>query len=179
MLSAFALAALLAGCGGNPEDDIDEAVVVLDRSIASIDQRSLRWQSVLEESGDELRKRGQSGIADEMSEAIGRFLGDLNTAAHCRPDFVHNRLRDDLIRLRAQLTEEELQLSPVFCYPNPNVVRFTDVQDGSVDSVEISVCWPSIPIRSVEATASVCLWRNGSFPTLTPNTPSSDQPPAS
>jgi len=138
VLSAFALAVLLAGCGGNPEDEVDEAVVVLDRAIEAIEQRSLRWQTVLEESGDELVKRGQSGIADEMSEAIGRFFGDLNTAAHCRPDFVHNRLRDDLIRLRAKLTEEELQLSPVFCPPNPNVVRITDVQDGSLESVEVS-----------------------------------------
>ena len=138
VLSAFALSVLLAGCGGNPEDEVDKAVVVLDRAIEAIEQRALDWQSVLEESGDELVKRGQSGIADEMSEAKGRFLGDLNTAAHCRPDFVHNRLRDDLIRLRAKLTEEELHLSPVFCPPSPNVVRLTDVQDGSVDSVEIS-----------------------------------------
>ena len=138
VLSAFALAVLLAGCDGNPQDEVDEAVVVLDRAIEAIEQRSLRWQSVMEESGDELVELGQSGIADEMSEAIGRFFADLGTPAHCRPDFVHNRLRDDLVRLRAKLTEEELQLSPVFCAPNPNVVRITDVQDGSVDSVEIS-----------------------------------------
>ena len=113
-------------------------MVVLDRAIEAIEQRSLRWQTVMEESGDELEKLGQGGIADEMSEAIGRFFGDLNTAAQCRPNFVHNRLRDDLIRLRAKLTEEELQLSPVFCPPSPIVVRITDVQDGSVDSVDVS-----------------------------------------
>ncbi len=138
VLSAFTLALLLAGCGGNPEAEVDEAVLILDQAIEAIEQRSLRWQSVMEESGDELVKLGQGSIADEMSEAIGRFFADLGTPAHCRPDFVHNRLRDDLVRLRAQLTEEELQLSPVFCTPNPNVVRITDVQDGIVDSVEVS-----------------------------------------
>ena len=138
MLSAFALAGLLAGCGGNPEDEVDKAVVALDRAIEAIQQRSLRWQSVMEESGDELVKRGQSDIAGEMSEAIGRFFADLGTPAQCRPGFVHNRLGDDLIRLRAKLTQEELQLSPVFCPPSPNVVRITDVQDGSLESVEIS-----------------------------------------
>ena len=138
VLSAFALAVLLAGCGIDPEDEVDKAVAALDRAIDATEHRSLDWQSVVEESGDVLVKAGQSGIANETSEAVGRFFSDLGTPAHCRPDFVHDRLREDLVRIRAKLTEEELQLSPVFCPPNPNVVRFTEVQDGSVDSVEIS-----------------------------------------
>lgn len=138
VLSAFALAVLLVGCGTDPKDEVDKAVAALDRAIDATEHRSLDWQSVVEESGDVLVKAGQSGIANETSEAVGRFFSDLNTSAHCRPDFVHDRLREDLVRIRAKLTKEELQLSPVFCPPNPNVVRFTEVQDGSVDSVEIS-----------------------------------------
>ena len=138
LLAAFAVAALLVGCGSDPDDQVDKAVAALEGAIEAVELRSLDWQSVMEESGDELVKQGQSEIAREVSEAKGRYFSDLNTAAQCSAVLLRDRLREDLIRTRAKLTNEELELSPVFCPPNPNVVRFAEVQDGSVDSVEIT-----------------------------------------
>jgi len=73
LLAAFALAVLLAGCGSDPDDQVDKAVAALDGAIGAVELRSLDWQSVLEESGDELVKQGQSEIAREVSEAKPTF----------------------------------------------------------------------------------------------------------
>ena len=137
-LFAFAVAVLLVGCGVDPEDEVDKAVAAVDRAIDVADGESLDWQSVVEESVDELVKQGQSDTANEVSEAVGRYFSDLNTPVQCSPSLLRDRLREDFVRARANLTGEELQPSPVFCPPRPNVVRFTEVQDGSVDSIEIS-----------------------------------------
>lgn len=138
VLSAFTLVVLLVGCGADSEDEIDEAVAALDRAIDATPGQSPGWQGVIEDSEDELVRLGQSEIANEVAEAMGRYFNDLNTAAQCTPVLLRDRLREDFVRSRAKLTQEELQLSPVFCPPSPNVVRFIEVQDGSVDSIEIS-----------------------------------------
>jgi hypothetical protein len=138
VLSAFAIAVFLVGCSVDPEDKVDKAVTALDRAIDVTDGQTPSWQSVVEESVDELVKQGQSDIANEVSEAMERYFSDLNTPIQCSPVLLRDRLREDFVRTRAKLTEEELQLSPVFCPPRPNVVRFTEVQDGSVDSIEVS-----------------------------------------
>lgn len=135
---AVILVVLLVGCGPNINKPVDKAIASLDRAIAALERQSTGWQGVVEETRDELVKQGQSTIANEVSQAMARAISDAGIEARCSIDFVNDRLRQDLIRIRATLTNEKPQLRPVFCNPNPNVVRFTEWTDGSVDSIEIS-----------------------------------------
>lgn len=121
-----------------PTKSIDRAVTILDSAINKLEGQSIGWQNVLQETRDELLDEGQSTLSNEVSSVLSRAISDVGIEARCYTDFLRDRVKEDLIRLRATLTKEELNLNPVFCDPNPNVVDYELVQENRLKSLEIS-----------------------------------------
>jgi hypothetical protein len=58
--------------------------------------------------------------------------------ARCYTDFMRDRVKEDLLRLRSQFTGEKLSLVPVFCNPTPSSVDYELVRTNQLSSVEIA-----------------------------------------
>lgn len=117
------LALTLSGCGFSAEKTVNTGVDTLNEAIRKLETNSDRWQAVLKETQETLVADGQSTLATEVSDVISRATSDAGMEAKCSVDFLRDRAREDLIRLRATLTQEVLDLNPVFCNPTPNKVN--------------------------------------------------------
>jgi hypothetical protein len=141
-LGILILLLLLSGCVKVPvkevTNSVDNAVAVLDKGISKLEGQSVTWQRVLEETRDELIEEGQSTLANEVSNVLSAAIDDVGIEARCYTDFLQDRVREDLIRIRARLTGEELILTPVFCNPNPKDVEYALVREGRLNSVVLS-----------------------------------------
>jgi len=113
------MALALSGC---VKSSIDKAVRAIDDAVTRLESQSISWQGVLEETRDRLIDEGQSTIANEVSNLLSKTVSDIGIEARCYTDFLRDRVREDLIRLRGTLTGEALTLRPVFCNPTPSVV---------------------------------------------------------
>jgi hypothetical protein len=122
-LAVFLIAAI-TGCGIKKEvaDTRDIAVSVLDDSIQKMGRQSDKWKEVLEQTRDTFIKEGQSTLANEVSNVISRASSDAGIEVKCSVDFLRDRSKEELIKLRATLTKEKLELKPVFCNPTPNAI---------------------------------------------------------
>ena len=104
------------------KSSVDKAIRELDDAITRLEGQSISWQGVLEETRDRLIDEGQSTIANEVSNVLSQTVSDVGIEARCYTDFLRDRVREDLIRIRATLTGETLTLRPVFCNPTPSIV---------------------------------------------------------
>jgi hypothetical protein len=108
---------LNSGCGWDPfgvHDPAEKAVAVLDKAIETLESESANWRMVLEDTRDKLIQEGQSTIANEVSNVLSRTVSDIGIEARCYTDFLRDRVKEDLVRIRASITGEELSLTPVF-----------------------------------------------------------------
>jgi hypothetical protein len=121
---AIFLIATISGCGIKKEvqDTRNVAVSVLDDSIQKMSRQSDGWKTVLEETRDKLVKEGQSTLANEVSNVISRASSDAGIEVKCSVDFLRDRSKEELVKLRATITKEKLELKPVFCNPTPNSI---------------------------------------------------------
>lgn len=121
----------MSGCGLRQEikDTRNVALDALNDAIQNMDRQSNRWQDVLVETRDKLVKDGQSTLANEVSNVISRASSDVGIEAKCYTDFLRDRAKEDLIKLRATITGEKLELKPVFCNPTPNAVDMNIAPD--------------------------------------------------
>jgi hypothetical protein len=110
------------GLSGCVKSSIDKAIRALDDAVTRLEGQSISWQGVLEETRDRLIEEGQSTIANEVSNVLSQTVSDVGIEARCYTDFLRDRVREDLIRIRATLTGETLTLRPVFCNPTPSIV---------------------------------------------------------
>jgi hypothetical protein len=124
--------AILSGC-----QEIPRALRILDDAIRRLETESYNWRTVLEETRDELIKAGQSTIATEVSNTLSRAVSDSAVEIRCTVDFMRDRVREDLIRIRAQVTHEKITRTPRFCKPNPLWIDYQAVQDNRVKSLDI------------------------------------------
>jgi len=106
----------LAGCniGNIPYD----ALQALDEGINQLDKQSADWQKVVQETVDKLIKAGHQAIANDVSDALARVTQDAGLEARCGLDFVRDRVREDLLHIRAKWTKKPVELIPHFCQPN-------------------------------------------------------------
>lgn len=138
---------LLSGCI-TPKLPSDEAVKVFDDAIDRLVASSDSWQDVLEDTRDELIKQGQSTLANEVSNVLSRAISDLSIEARCYTDFMRDRVKEDLIRMRAKLTGENPSLTPVFCNPTPKTVDmnlpperrpFVQISGYNLDAANVTI----------------------------------------
>src|SRR5688572_21610239 len=130
---------LLTGCdiGGEIEQGLRPAVEILNESILKLQGQSISWQQILQETREELIKNAHTTIANDVSNLMTRAISDAGVEVRCYTDFLRDRVKEDLIRLRAKITGEALSLIPVFCVPNPRTIDFALVQEGLVKAIEI------------------------------------------
>jgi hypothetical protein len=125
------LSSTLSACGLKQEITTTRNVAVdtLNDSIQKLEQQSGNWQNVLTETRDKLVKDGQSTLANEVSNVMSRAASDAGIEAKCYTDFLRDRSKEELIKLRATLTGEKLNLRPAFCNPTPNSIDMNIAPD--------------------------------------------------
>jgi hypothetical protein len=143
----IALLIFITGCG-IVDDPIDQAVATIDEAIVSLESQSGNWQDILEDTRKELIKQGQSTIANEVSNVLSRATSDIGIEARCYTDFLRDRVKEDLRRIRASITGEELRLKPVFCNPTPSSIDMNldaerrstiEISGYNLDTVNVQV----------------------------------------
>ncbi len=123
---------------GSVTPRLTDAVTILDDAIDTLDSNSKQWQQVLRDTQRELVEAGQSTLSNEVSNLLSKSLSDVGIEAKCYTDFMRDRVKDDLKRIRANLTNESITLKPVFCKPTPSSINFDLVEQGRVNSIEIA-----------------------------------------
>jgi hypothetical protein len=129
------IASFIIGC---IDEQVDKVVKTLDKAINTLETQSISWQHVLESTSEELLKEGQSTISNEISNVLTKTISDTRVEASCYTDFLRNRVKEDLIRIRSRYTKEKLNLTPVFCTPNPGNIDYSLVKEGRLKSIDIS-----------------------------------------
>jgi len=130
----------LLGCGFF--DQVEQKVIrpvvdILDEAIETLENGSLGWQSVLQNTIDELQANGHTIVRNDVANLLTRTIQDVGVEVRCTTDFLRDRVKEDLIRLRARFTGETLTLVPVFCVPNPPSVDYAFVESGNLTSITI------------------------------------------
>ncbi|MDH4275825.1 MAG: hypothetical protein OEW08_12380 [Gammaproteobacteria bacterium] len=104
-------------------DSTSAAVNVLDDAIGALNQQSSSWQSVLTDTIGKLTTDTQSTIRNEVSDLLSRGVGTAGAEVRCDADFIGNRVREGLIRIKAKLLGQTVPpAQPVFCQIVPLAV---------------------------------------------------------
>jgi hypothetical protein len=122
-LSIF-LVTTISGCGMKQEvtDTRNSGIATLDQAIQKMGGQADNGINLLKETRDILIKEGQSTLANEVSNVISRATSDVGIEGRCSVDFLRDRSKEELKKLRATLTKEKLELKPVFCKPTPSSI---------------------------------------------------------
>lgn len=118
------LSLIVLSCTGcdQVERTRNDGLATINDAIQKLGNNSNSWQSVLSETKKELIKEGQSTLANEVSNVASRAVSDAGIEVRCTVDFMRDRVREELIKIRSVITGEKLILKPVFCNPTPNFV---------------------------------------------------------
>lgn len=126
------MAVLLTSCNlGKSVDKIKDTITdttsstvnVLDDAINALNQQSSSWQSVLQDTMGKLTSDAQSTVRNEVSNLLSRGIGQAGTEVRCNADFIGNRVRDGLIRIKEKLLGHSVPpVQPVFCQIVPLAV---------------------------------------------------------
>jgi hypothetical protein len=121
---AILLVATISGCGMKQElqDTKNSGIATLDQAIQKMGGQADNGINLLKETRDILIKEGQSTLANEVSNVISRATSDVGIEGRCSVDFLRDRSKEELKKLRATLTKEKLELKPVFCKPTPSSI---------------------------------------------------------
>lgn len=115
------LSVALVCCAG-PCGKVQAAEDILLEAIRKLEETSLGWQIVLEDTIEELEDFAHQTIAADVQNLLSRTISDVGIEARCYTDFLRDRVKEDLKRMVGAITGEEVVLQPVFCNPVPAVV---------------------------------------------------------
>src|SRR5262245_41152237 len=90
------------------KDPADQAIAILDRAIEALESESANWLQVLEGTRDKLTDSAQAAIRNEVSSALTRVIATNGTEFRRNVDFIRMRARQDLIRIRAGLSQQPI-----------------------------------------------------------------------
>lgn len=103
-LFAISLVVLLAAC---PTSDIiratDSGEQMINDAISTLSTQSEAWQSTLTQLSNKLVTAGQSTLANEVNDLIGRGTGVVGGQFSCRLDFIGVRMKQGLQAILAAL----------------------------------------------------------------------------
>jgi hypothetical protein len=122
----------LTGCGladtlknaiGFGASTADRTLNILDGGIARLDNNSAEWQSVLEDMQSKLTTDAQSTIRNEITQLIQRSVEAVSSNIKCIIDLVGTRVKENLLRIRAELLGVPAPaIEPFICTSIPSVV---------------------------------------------------------
>jgi K+-sensing histidine kinase KdpD len=120
---------LLSGCGAIDKlvnfgtDTRTETLLTVDNAISALQSESADWQQVLKDTISKLIKDGQSTIRSEISNLLSRTVAQGGVELRCDADFVRERIREELVRLKARfMGQPEPVVDPAFCQVVPLAV---------------------------------------------------------
>ena len=90
------------------KDPTDQAIAILDRAIEALESESANWRQALEETIDNLTDPAQAAIRNEVSGALTRVIAINGTELRRDVDFIRVGARQDLIRIRAGLSQQTI-----------------------------------------------------------------------
>ncbi|MCP4420679.1 MAG: hypothetical protein GY805_29070 [Chloroflexi bacterium] len=131
---------LLVSC--NVPEEVGKTVIrpgveILDEAIETLENSSAGWRAVLDKTISELEANSHTLVKNDVSTVLTNAVQDVGIEARCTVDFMRDRVKEDLIRLRAQFTGESLSRTPVLCTPNPSSIDYAFVDSGNLTSLTI------------------------------------------
>ncbi|NJO17825.1 MAG: hypothetical protein HC877_19470 [Thioploca sp.] len=115
---------------------INNAVNIIDEGIQRFDRGQRDWQGILKDVSRDLERVGEQTISKAVSGiSEGIVLTGIETK--CTVDFLRDRVKEDLIRLKGVLTGETPVLIPKLCVPNPSTIDFISVKNGQQKAIKI------------------------------------------
>ena len=132
MAGFVALLLLATGCGladaldnltGQVANTTVKTTNILDDAINALNKNSADWQQVLKDTRDKLTESVQSTVRTEVSQALDRAVATTSGEFRCDVDFLRTRVREDLIRIKAEFLHQTLPpLQPSLCEVIPLAV---------------------------------------------------------
>jgi hypothetical protein len=112
----------LIGCGAVDKivnfgtDTRTETINALNDAISALQSQSADWQQVLKDTQSKLTKDAQSTLRTEISDLISRTVAQGGVELRCDADFIRERIREELVRLKAKyLGQPQPVVDPAFC----------------------------------------------------------------
>lgn len=141
-------------------DIVDPAVAqdilnTLDQAIASLDENSEEWQTLLPQLQNDIANTIQdtqaqivndvSRIIEETEQATQSTIGVAGAEFRCNTEFlgskvdINKRVQTMLEQLRARWTGQDIAsvIEPVFCQAVPPVIDILDIQSGATNAISI------------------------------------------
>ena len=119
----------LGGCGAINKivnfgtDTRTQTLNALDDAISALQSQSADWQQVLKDTVSKLTKDAQSTLRTEISDLMSRTVAQGGVELRCDADFVRERIREELIRLKAKfMGQPQPVVDPAFCQVVPLAV---------------------------------------------------------
>jgi hypothetical protein len=114
----------------------DGAVKILNEGIQKFDRGQRDWQGILMDVSRKLEETGEQTLSNVVL-GISTQISHAGVETRCTIDFLRDRVREDLIRLKGILTGETPTLKPQICTPSPLTVNFMLVKNGQQNMIEI------------------------------------------
>jgi hypothetical protein len=123
LFSALFLISALSGCaiiekmlGNTPRDLGDTAQVLVEKAMGSLDQNSAQWQTVLQKLSSDMMATEKQFVGD-VDHIVQRGVASTGDAVACKIDFTRDRVKEDLGRLLAKITNKvPPPLKPAVCH---------------------------------------------------------------
>ena len=104
-------------------DIAGDTVASLDGAIDALDRNSSSWQTILQDTTQQLTADAQSTVRNEISDLLNRSVAATGTELRCNTDFIGARVRQALVRIRARLLHQPIPpVEPALCHVVPAAV---------------------------------------------------------
>lgn len=142
MLMLLIMMSFTLGCGiFDPiTSATDKAVARIDDAIRALEDQSTDINKLLRDLENELIEIGiQRTISNQVSDVLSRSIAKGGIEFKCGIDFVHDRVAEELERIKAQLLNKNpADRTPVLCQAIQSAVQFELVADGDMPVFELS-----------------------------------------
>lgn len=129
LLCVFMIPLLACGLGGLPET-LDENARRIDNTlkdaIRSLEISSKDWARVVEETRTQLIAEGHIAIAQDLDRVLQRGITASGVEFRCNVDFIGERMKEELTRLRNSLLGRETVVPPTICKVDPLSIELSD-----------------------------------------------------
>ena len=106
----------LRGCKTQTDEIKTEVIAALDRGISELAVASADWQDVLNGVINDLPGEVQSTVTNEVTNLLNRGIAATGAEFRCNVDFLRNRMRQELQRIKAKFLGAEIPpLEPELC----------------------------------------------------------------
>mgnify|MGYP001055918708 CR=1 FL=1 len=115
----------------NLEDELkntrEETLFILNGGIATIEDESESWQSVLENMQDQLTEDVQSTVRNEVMNLMQTGIAMTGAELRCNADFLKNRAIKGLKAIRDRFLGNEVPIvEPIICQVIPTVINLNE-----------------------------------------------------